>query len=118
MNRKYLEESIRPWFIFGESRDKTLVDISDGEGDVLERIPREQAKALIKERDALIEVIAELLVETEDTQADWDTLQTIVAIYNKERPVFVTSPRREVADPNMGLTRRVTPSIGQERRRG
>lgn len=57
---KYLDEEtlvLNRWFIFGESKDGTIVDISDGNLDVFINVPREIAEEIIKVRDTFIDVV-------------------------------------------------------------
>lgn len=41
----------RPWFIFGDYPNGYSVDVSDGESDVLEHVPRAAAEVIIADRD-------------------------------------------------------------------
>lgn len=64
MRRKYVEERYRCWFVFGGS--KGLVDINDGDRDVMERVPEDLAKVIIEEHNKLVEVIGDMAL-------DWDS---------------------------------------------
>lgn len=57
MNDKYIEETFKRWFIFGESKES--VDISNGEEDVLTNVSRKEAELVIDERDRIIDVLVE-----------------------------------------------------------
>ena len=57
------------WFIFGESSDG-FVDVSDGERDVFTHIRREDALVLIRERDALIDVMGGMARAFEEADAE------------------------------------------------
>lgn len=61
MKAKYIEETFKKWMIFGEHPETKLVDISDGDRDVLTGIRREEAEKIIKDRDMVIDVIIELI---------------------------------------------------------
>jgi hypothetical protein len=45
-----------PWFIFGEHADG-CVDLSDGQNDVFEHIPRDKALRLMKLRDDFLAAV-------------------------------------------------------------
>lgn len=50
----------RRWFIFGESADGKLVDVSDGDEDVLQSIPRTIAVQIIAARDKFCDLFEEI----------------------------------------------------------
>ncbi len=47
------------WFIFGQSVD--AVDISDGEEDVLQHLPREKAAEVLALREAFVDGLEKIL---------------------------------------------------------
>lgn len=60
---KYIEsetEMFARWFIFGEYPDKIHVDVSDGNSDIIIKIPRDKAETLIQARDVFINTILDL----------------------------------------------------------
>lgn len=66
MRRKYIQERIRPYFIFGKSKDGKYVDIATSEDSTLiGHITVEDAEKIIKERDEVLELLYELSEECE-----------------------------------------------------
>ena len=57
MRHKYIEEAFPRYFIFGESKDSTTVDVSDGDGDIVQGISRQDAKRLIHDRDWIVDTL-------------------------------------------------------------
>ena len=53
------KDLLSTWFIFGEHPDG-YVDISDGNGDVLTHVRRNEAEKLIDDREQLVRKIIEL----------------------------------------------------------
>lgn len=58
MNEKYIEERYPRWFIFGKSAEG-LVDVSNGNQDVITNVTEAQANELIAERNKLIDALVE-----------------------------------------------------------
>jgi hypothetical protein len=49
MRRKYVDEAVGFYFIFGYKADnKNLVDINDGKRDVFEGLPKDKAEAVVE----------------------------------------------------------------------
>ncbi len=63
MKQKYIEERYGFWFVFGKHRGSDLVDVSDGERDVVCAIPEEIAEYLIKQHNGLVEELGEVISE-------------------------------------------------------
>lgn len=55
MRVKYIEERFRRYFIFGEDGD--CVDVSDGDGDIVTRVTKKEAEALIDDRDRVVSAL-------------------------------------------------------------
>lgn len=63
MRQKYLEERFPRWFVFGEGiKNREVVDVSNGNGDVVTGVDPTEAKAMIDERDRLLDRMWELCV--------------------------------------------------------
>jgi hypothetical protein len=60
---KYLDEEtsmLARWFIFGEHPDGIHVDVSDGNDDIVTKIPKNKAELLIKARNAFVDAVLDL----------------------------------------------------------
>ena len=57
MKEKYIEESFRRYFIFGESANGQYVDVADSEGDIVTHIRRDEAERLIVDRNIVVDAL-------------------------------------------------------------
>lgn len=57
MKEKYVEERFPRYFIFGESPDKSLVDVSDAGKDICTLISKANAESIIADRDKTVDFI-------------------------------------------------------------
>lgn len=60
---KYLDETpmLAGWFVFGTSEDGSHVDLSDGNDDVMVKVPIAKAHRILVARDAFCKAIREEL---------------------------------------------------------
>lgn len=66
MRAKYVEETIKRWMIFGVHSVSGLVDISDGDSDILTGIKKEEAEKIIEERGKVVNLLIELIGDDYD----------------------------------------------------
>lgn len=57
---KYVDETFRRWFVFGERPLPEGVDVYDGECDVLVNVSREAAEEFIKAKDQFVDELERL----------------------------------------------------------
>jgi hypothetical protein len=55
------KRTLNSWFIFGEYPNTYLVDLHDGEDDVIEVIDRAKAERIIKAREKFVYAVKEIL---------------------------------------------------------
>ncbi len=68
MKQKYIEESFPRWFVFGEG--PRGVDVSDGSRDVAAGVSAEAAKALIEDRNRILDCLIALAQALNDENPD------------------------------------------------
>jgi hypothetical protein len=56
--------SFAHWFVFGQSA--AFADLSDGEGDVLQHVPRDRVAAILEARSSFLDRLEAILCEGEE----------------------------------------------------
>lgn len=60
MRSRYIEESWRRYFVFGDYPGSPMVDISDGVNDTVATMSREDAQTVIADRDRLVDTLCQM----------------------------------------------------------